>query len=286
MEYPELSRGDKNEFVLRIQTWLNKVGAMLIADGDFGAATEQAVRYVQDIAGQDNTGTVDKSLWTWLESKPEPFPPLATNGVAFIALEETGGLAYYDDVSRFPHYPGEASGITLGVGYDLRFHSENQFRNDWGDHLSQAVLDELSKDIGQKGTKKRVKVLKNLGIDIPFKFAWPVFIKTLLPNHYSKTEGIYQSLPRLPDLCRSVLVSLVYNRGVKLSGGTRTEMKNIQTILIEADNPDFHKQKIKMILGDVEDQILSMKRLWDMDSGLVKRRQMEANIWRKGLQDW
>ena len=34
MTYPELSRGDKGDHVRSLQTYLNRVGAMLFADGD------------------------------------------------------------------------------------------------------------------------------------------------------------------------------------------------------------------------------------------------------------
>ena len=286
MAHPELNRGDEGEDVVRLQTLLNRVGAMLIADGDFGSGTEGGVRYAQDIANLPSTGTADEPLWVWLESQPDPYPLLSTNGIAFIALEETGGLGYYDKVTRWPHYPGHASGVTIGVGYDLRFNTEENFKELWAGHLSRDIIDELSKDIGKKGSEKRIKELKQMGIEIPFKAAWPVFVKKTLPRFYSDTESIYPSLKTLPDLCRSVLVSIIFNRGNSLSGPRRTEMREIRDILARADSPDLHKRKRKMILSDVEDQIVSMKRLWGVQSGLAKRRQSEANLWRKGLDQW
>ena len=286
MGFTELCRGDKGDDVKLLQLFLNRLGAMLIADGDFGRATERGVRYVQDIANQPSTGTADDSLWKWVESKPEPYPPLTTNGVAFIALEETGGLGYYHAVCRWPHYPGVKSGVTIGVGYDLRHNSEEDFRKLWGDYLSKDFLDELSKDIGKPGSKRRVRELRSLGVEIPFKAAWPAFIEKTLPKFYSYTEDIYPSLAKLPDLCRSVLVSLVYNRGNSLQGTSRKEMREIRDILAKVDESGLHKRKRKMILADVEDQIVSMKRLWGLSSGLHKRRQAEANLWRAGLEDW
>ena len=286
MTYHELNRGDSGEDVKHLQSWLNRVGAMLVADGDFGAGTERGVRYAQDIAGQPNTGTADNNLWSWLASQPEPYQYLATNGVAFIAREETGGLAYYNTVTRWPHFPGLSSGVTIGVGYDLRFNSEENFRDLWGGYLVPEILDELSKDIGKPGSKKRIKDLRKLGIEIPFKSAWPVFIKKTLPRFFSDTESIYPSLVRLPNLCRSVLVSLVFNRGNSLQGPRRSEMRAIRDILIKADDPSLHKLKRKLILSDIEDEFISMQRLWEPGSGVYKRRQAEANLWRNGLKDW
>jgi hypothetical protein len=78
-------------------------------------------------------------------------------------------------------------------------------------------------------------------------------------------------------------VSLVFNRGTSLSGTTRKEMKEIQNILNRADDSNLSKSQRTEILSEVEGQILSMKRLWPPGSGLIKRRQSEANLWRTGL---
>ncbi len=286
MSNPDLKRGDKGEDVFRLQSFLNRVGAMLIADGEFGPATDRGVRYAQDFANQPVTGIADFSLWSWLESRPEPFPRLETNGVAFIAEEETGGLAFYHAHTQWPHYPGEASGITIGVGYDLRWNSKEDFRATWGECLSDIALAELSKDIGKRGTKARVRELRQIGVEVPFKTAWPVFIEKTLSRFYSDSKAIYPSLDRLPGLCRSVLVSIVFNRGNDLKGNRRKEMRTIQTILARADQAGFSKAQIKNILAEVEDQIVSMKRLWNPSSGVFKRRQAEANLWRSGLEKW
>jgi len=283
MPYPKVKRGDVSKDVERFQGLLNRVGAMLIADGDFGGGTERGIRYAQDIANQPDTGLADEQLWQWLEKQPEPYPELATNGIAFIAAEETGGLAYYNAVTRWPHFPGYESGITIGVGYDLRFNSLAGFRQLWGNHLPNNALKELANDIGKPGSKERANELKQMGIEVPFKSAWPVFVSEILPPYYAETESIYPSLTRLSPLCRAVLVSVVFNRGSSLKGSSRREMRAIRDILAEADSYDIGSAKRQMILGGVEDQLVSMKRLWSKTSGLCKRRQAEANLWRKGL---
>jgi len=286
MIFQTFRRGDTGEDVALLQSELNKVGTMLVPDGDFGLGTERGVAYAQDIANQPTNGIADPSLWSWLATQPKPFDKLHTNGVAFIAKEETGGLHYYEMVTRWPHYPGHASGITIGVGYDLRFNTEGNFKASWGSYLPDTYIDELVKDIGKKGSKSRAVELKNKGVKIPFKSAWPVLIKMTLPRFYQNTESIYPSIDKLPDLCRSVLVSIVFNRGSRLSGSTRKEMKGIQRILHLADEATLTQQQKTELLQEVEEQILSMKRLWAPGSGLIKRRQAEANLWREGLSLW
>lgn len=71
-----------------------------------------------------------------------------------------------------------------------------------------------------------------------------------------------------------------------MRGDRRKEMKAIQTILTQADQTGLNKSQIKLILAEVEDQIVSMKRLWEASSGVFKRRQAEANLWHTGLAHW
>lgn len=286
MAHPILSRGDRGEAVRRLQSLLNRIGGMLLVDGDYGPGTEHAVRYAQDMATLAVTGRTDAGLWPWLEERPEPFPVLATNGVALIAHEETGGLALYEALSQWPHYPGVQSGITIGVGYDLRFSSLQDLHELWGPHLPDGVLRELVKDIGKRGSKRRAAELRKMDIRVPFKAAWPVFVQRTLPRYYDETESIYPSLSHLPWLCRSALVSIVFNRGTSLEGSRRKEMRTIRDILAQVDNPGMDKDQRKLLLSGVEDQILSMRRLWAVGSGLQKRRQMEANLWREGIARW
>lgn len=279
-----LQRGICGVTVARAQSLMNRAGAMLDPDGVFGPGTERAVKHCQTWARQPLTGTVDEVLWDWLAALAEPFPALPTEGVAFIAREETGGLAYYQDHARWPHYPGEASGITIGLGYDLRMNTLADFKRDWAQVLPQAVFNVLSMDIGKAGTKKRARELKDVGIDIPFNQSWQVFTATTLPRYYDLTLGIYPSLDKLPPLCRVALVSIVFNRGASLRGDSRREMKTIQTLLEQADQALPDTQRWQAILTGVEDEIVAMKRLWGSGSGLVKRRQAEANLWRRGLK--
>lgn len=281
-----LERGDSGEPVRLLQGRMNRAGAMLAIDGDFGPATEKGVRYCQECAGQQPTGRADQGLWGWLKALPEPFPKLDTNGIAFVAREESGGLVYYQEVTRWPHFPGYASGITIGLGFDLRHASAEEFRASWEQHLSEKALDLLLEDVGKAGSKKRAKALRDAGIEIPFSSAWTVFIDRTLPDYYQRTLKIYPSLEALSPVCRVVLVSLVFNRGTSLSGDRRREMKEIQRLLEEAARLMPDRKQARGLLAAVEDQILSMKRLWEPDSGLVKRRQAEANLWREGLAAW
>jgi peptidoglycan hydrolase-like protein with peptidoglycan-binding domain len=284
VNYPTLKRGSRGKNVRLLQSKLNKIGGMLLPDGDFGGGTERAVNYAQECAGLPVSGIADDSLWQWLDQQADPFPLLDTDGVAFIAKEETGGLAYYNQITQWPHFPGHESGITIGVGYDLRFNSLRDFKASWRSYLTPVVIKELSADIGKKGSKRRANQLKQQGITIPFAAAWAVLVQLTLPRYYTLTESVYPSLSSLPPRCRSALVSIAFNRGSDTRRPRREEMKNIQSILRAAEDPGLRPAQKKLVLRDVEDQIIAMKRLWPAGSGLLKRRDGEAALWRQGLE--
>jgi len=280
----ELSLGTRGHDVRRLQALLNRVGAMLDEDGIFGGGCKRGVEYAQQLAGLPVTGIADARLAAWLQEQAKPFPALSTEGVAFIAQEETGGLAYYDKFARWPVFPGGESGITIGVGFDLRHTTKAAFQSLWGPHLSAPVMKTLLQDVGRQGAKVRAEELKAQGVEIPFSAAWAVFIEKSLPDYYQRTETIYPSLGKLPGTCQAVLVSLVYNRGNSLAGASRGEMRVIQDILAEAaqsHNPMASKSEI---LASIADQLISMQRLWPKQSGLVRRRKKEARLWLEGLQ--
>src|SRR5438552_16565112 len=87
---PVLKLKDKGPDVAVAQDLLNRNGAILDADGDFGSGTESAVGEFQTTARLAVTGVIDAATWQALRSLPEPSPDIPTRTVAFIRREEAG----------------------------------------------------------------------------------------------------------------------------------------------------------------------------------------------------
>ncbi len=268
---PYLQRGAVGVEVQILQHRLNRIGALLHCDGDFGRGTESAVIEAQLLAGLPATGNADPALWTWLEQQPEPSAVIPTEAVTFIVREEVGSRKFYDRHVAIPHFPGVESGVTIGVGYDLRFQEPADFEADWAGILTAQQMARLRPHLGKPGSAAAVAALGDLRIAFPD--AWKVFVKCALPRGVQQTEHCYGALSALPPLCRGALVSLVYNRGTKLTGDWRREMKAIRDH-IDAGN-----------LDRVATEFESMKRLWPGSVGLRKRRDKEAEMWRRGLAE-
>lgn len=196
--------------------------------------------------------------------------------IDFIITEETGGRAYYNKFACNPVWPGGASGITIGVGYDLGQNTLADLKATWGALLGDAVIQQLSAAIGIKGSdanKARLQALvaQFKSITIPFDDVVQVFTQKSLPTYEKITLNAFPGLEKLNGLCIGAMVSLVYNRGAGLSGPSRTEMQAIHD-LIESGKPD-----------GVPAQFTSMKRLWPNAPGLQKRRDAEAQMFQQGL---
>jgi GH24 family phage-related lysozyme (muramidase) len=204
-------------------------------------------------------------------------PSVSERSVQLIIAFEVTSEEVYEKNYRKPIWPGGASGITIGIGYDIGYESSSKFSADWNGNTSVANITLLSSACQKTGSSAHALLASLQTIEIPFANANNVFRGKTLPTVINQTVF---ALPRSDDLpadCLGALVSLVYNRGASFSldGDRYREMRAIRSD-IEGGN-----------LNDVPTQIRSMKRLWlglpDMD-GLVKRRELEATLFEEGLK--
>jgi peptidoglycan hydrolase-like protein with peptidoglycan-binding domain len=66
--HPTLRRGNKGQDVSILQNELIEAGLTLLADGDFGQHTEDAVKAFQRSHGLADNGVVDHGTWDALEA--------------------------------------------------------------------------------------------------------------------------------------------------------------------------------------------------------------------------
>lgn len=165
-------------------------------------------------------------------------------------------------------WPGGASGITLGIGYDLGHVTKTQFETDWKAHLSDSEIDRLKTAIGLTGGSARMRASQFADITVTRQQALEVFKTRTLPLHSRRTEQAFPGVDQLPADAQGALVSLVFNRGADMEGDRRREMRAVRDAVARKD------------LQEIADQIRSMKRLWVGLglNGLLKRRDAEADL--------
>ena len=269
--------GDTGAPVKELQRTLNNLGSMLLLDGQFGPSTSDAVTAARQTLGMPGPVEVDEAFQTKLQSVPDLFPPLTASGVTFIARAEVGSAKQYRLHSQ-PCLPSATSGITIGIGYDCQFVTRDRLFTDWAGQLSDAVLDRIAGCVGVVGSQSLLRPL--LDLQVPLGAAMTVFATRSLRDFLDQTRSIYPEIDGLDEARRTALVSIVYNRGHRLTDKDlqrhdRLEMRNIQDLLKTGH------------MDSVADQIDAMARLWGPgptpSSGLVERRHAEASLWRGGF---
>ena len=174
-----------------------------------------------------------------------------------------------------PSWPGGASGVTYGHGYDLGYNSEEQIKRDWSAHVNGNVLAFMVSCAGVKGetAKKRItsetKILR-----ITPDAAREVFENRTLPRYIKLAQDTYPGFDELNEDTRGAIVSLVFNRGSAFgvegqpSWESRREMRELAPLILVKD------------YEGIAATIKAMSRLWvgkGLD-GLIARRHAEAAL--------
>jgi hypothetical protein len=198
---------------------------------------------------------------------------LSKSAVDLIVACEIASPRVYERKYRRPIWPKGQSGVTVGVGYDLRFANRNYIDRDWP-MLSAHDRDLLASVAALSGTRARAALPAVHSVVIPWNAAETQFM-AFLPYPTAETERVFPNCDQLPDDAFGALVSLVYNRGSRIArkSKSRREMFEIQQLMGQRK------------FADIPGRIRSMKRLWTTrDSrGLVLRREAEAVLFERSL---
>ena len=191
-----------------------------------------------------------------------------------IVNEETGGQAYYEKTEMHPDWPGGASGVTIGIGYDCGYSTPGTIAADWRVQLPQSVIQALQGAAGVRGSPASALAHELHWITVPWSSAMAVFSTLDLPKWVGIVRNALPNCDKLSPDCLGALVSLAFNRGASftLQGDRYTEMRNIKAHMASMD------------FIQIPNEFLSMRRLWPQGGDLWKRRGHEAALFESGLQ--
>jgi len=199
---------------------------------------------------------------------------ISKKSIELIIQHEIGGRQIYEKRYNKVYWAGGESGATLGIGYDMGYNTEKQFLLDWSGSLNLNFVNALKPLCGLKGEKVKGMIKGEvLNVRIPYNTAYEVFVKSSLPRYYAMTKKIYPNMDLLNDDTKGALVSMIYNRGNKLEGDSRAEMRAIVDLIGKQD------------YEGIAEQIEKSKRLWENRGldGLVVRREAEADMVRDSM---
>jgi GH24 family phage-related lysozyme (muramidase) len=212
-----------------------------------------------------------------LETAPAIQPsstPISQRAFDLIVMLEVTSQAAYERSYSHPTWPQGASGVTIGIGYDVGYVSKNLLWGDWKGAIPDAMISALEPAIGVTGPDADQLTHDLRGsVDIPWDAAISVHRDKVIPKWVALTERALPNTSALSSNSLGALVSLTYNRGASFnSQGPRfTEMRAIKDDMASRT------------FSDIPAQIRNMKRLWPTVKGLRIRRDLEAQLFQDGL---
>lgn len=242
------------------------------------ADVADAAAPVVESAQESTAGAVMPVVVALQEAVQQVLPPAASPprvsvispaAVALIVRWEVGSQELYTRRYEAPIWPGGASGVTWGIGYDGGHQTRQQIGLDW---TALAAASRLQSTAGIIGPVAQPVVRDLRDVRVPFGLASDVFGVASLPRYHASARRAFgaDAFDALPADARGALVSVVYNRGASMTGPARTEMRAIRDVCLPGG--DVH-----CIAG----QIRQMCRLWrgtSLEAGLCGRREEEAGL--------
>jgi hypothetical protein len=204
-------------------------------------------------------------------------PHVGVKALGLILAAEITSVENYEARLTHPTWPGEQSGITIGVGYDLGYQTRDQFTADWDDRLAADATKRLTAMCGVTGPRAATALPALRDIVVPWSAARAVFLGITLPRYVTQTLDAFPGCETLPDEAFGALVSLVFNRGAGMGSPTdpppdrRREMRGIRDAIAGGN------------FRAVPQLLLDMRRLWPDSAGLRSRRTQEAALFAESL---
>jgi hypothetical protein len=213
----------------------------------------------------------DETCWP---VRSPTFPAGSPENVAKMAADF---LIKVENVPQHPYWPQGTSGVTLGVGWDLGYHSRTELRGTWA-ALGADTLARLEEAAGRKGRAAQALIPRLRSIEIPRSLSIQVLIRSLNDHYIPFVAQLFPGLERLPTEVQVVFISVVFNRGASLGHDPdwrtaeevdrRWEMRRMRDDVERADMFAIYAH-----LG-------TMKRLWETSGprGLRLRRRDEQAL--------
>lgn len=198
-------------------------------------------------------------------------PPEASCVRDLIVRWEVGSESQYTRRYQSPIWPGGASGLTWGLGYDGGHQPRHVIRRDWARHPD---AERLAQSAGVTGSPAKALVPQYRDVIVKWALATEVFDSSSAPRYMQLARQAYgPRFDRAPVPVRCALSSETYNRGPGMTGDRRKERRAIRDVCLAADPVD---------VACVAQQLEASCRVWANDNqngkGLCRRRQDEARV--------
>ena len=195
-----------------------------------------------------------------------------------IAWEVAGGdypaaRRQYEARYHRPSWPGnEASGLTIGIGYDLR-HQGAHFEGDWKARLralpARNAYERLAAWINRGGSTAAERNTSD--ISIPWEDAISVYRVRTLPRYIQMTREAFPGVDTMHPHVFGALTSLIYNCG------PGTKNKPAKQRAYAAIREAVDRQDVPGVAAGIR-EVKKHHAGHPLERGLNRRRESEANL--------
>jgi hypothetical protein len=187
-------------------------------------------------------------------------------------------LTRVESIREHPYWPGGTSGITLGIGWDIGYHTRAELLSVWAD-LGSDALGRLASAAGKKGGAAQALLPHLKSVQVSTDISRRVLVSSLRGYYYPFVNQTFPGIEQLPAEAQVVVISLVFNRGVSM--GHEPDWRFAK----EVDRRwEFRELRQDVKQGDlfaIYIHLGTMKRLWEVSGprGLrIRRRDEQALI--------
>ena len=199
---------------------------------------------------------------------------VSEKAVNHVVGHETGGYAYFTKLYERPTDPKFSSGVTVGFGYDLKFHTTAQIRADWAGVATTSEIAAMCSVAGLDGSVYKQIRYK---VRITWEEGMTVFKRTTLPRWTAKTAKAYRitAPDQLHPHLNGALWGNSFNRGTSMKGSRMLEKRQTRTAIAEKR------------WDDIPGYFDAQQRYWPGHAGLMRRRREEGQMAREALKyEW
>jgi GH24 family phage-related lysozyme (muramidase) len=247
-----------------------------LAEIRIDSALASGLRLKDDLAFTQEAGVERAPI-----RSPKSSTKIASKASELIIGCEVSSKTVYESAYYQPTWPRGASGVTIGMGYDVGYVSPADLAADWNGILNATEMSLLSHACGVTGDAAAALLSGMQSVSISWDDATKEYFGETQPRYVGLAEASLQNTDELTPESLGALVSLVYNRGASFS---IPESKDPTNRFREMRNIKSHMAN--KAYDQIPAELVSMRRIWlgvkDM-RGVVLRREAEAALFAYGL---
>jgi len=205
-------------------------------------------------------------------------PSLVAGSMDAVIATASRFLVKAEAVPPHPYWPGGSSGVTLGVGWDVGYHTPDAIADTWKD-LGPDRVAQLQRAAGKKGRAAATVVSALRSLTVPRDVSIAILTRSLREEYYPLIIRLFPGVEHLPTEAQVVFLSVVFNRGPSM--GHDPDWKTAKDVDRRWEMRRMRNDVQRRDLFAIYVHLGTMKRLWEQSGprGLpIRRRDEQALI--------